>query len=264
MSNALQKQDIFSILNSNQTKGKLARLLPQGTRMDRFLQICFNEIRANPKLLNCRPESIVDAIGQTSRLGLDIGGTLGHAYLVPYGQECQFIIGYKGLKELAYRTGKVLSIEARTIYEHDFFEIEYGTNAHMIHKPTLVNQGRSIGYSAMATLENGTKIYGVLTMDDINRIKKNIQGLTNPKSSWHTHPDEMGKKTGVRAICKMLPQFSNNDLLQEAISLDEKGEIGMQDNSQVFDSTAEEVAQEDSYQEPQSKPQEIAAMLGGR
>ncbi len=260
MNQPLQKQDIFSILSSNQTKGKLTRLLPPGTRMDRFLQICFNEIRANPKLLTCRPESIVDAIGQTARLGLDIGGSLGHAFLVPYGQECQFLIGYKGLKELAYRTGKVLSIEARTVYENDFFEIEYGTNAHMIHRPTLIDQGRSIAYSAMATLENGTKVYGVLTKNDIERIKKSARNSSSPNSPWVTHEDEMSKKTAVRAICKMLPQFSNNDLLQEAISLDEKGEIGLQNNSQVFESTAEEYIPD----EPKSQPQEIAAMLGGR
>jgi recombination protein RecT len=251
----IKQTNALTLLNEKTTKGKLQRLLPPNTNMNRFLQICFNEIRNIPALLKCKPESVVDAIGQAARLGLEIGGTLGHTYLLPYGDTCQFIIGYKGLKELAFKTGLVSSIEARVVYENDHFDLEYGLEQRLIHRPVTKNRGKVDCYYGIATLKDGTKILEMLTLDDIDKIKNSSRSANSKHSPWYTHEEEMGKKTVIRRICKLLPQFSNNDLLQEAISLDEKAEIGMQDNSTAFTVDGEVI-------EPQSTEDQILEKLG--
>ena len=69
---------------------------------------------------------------QSSQLGLYVDGVLGHAYLVPYWngkekrREVQLIPGYKGLIDLARRSGSVESISARVVYKNDDFDFEYG------------------------------------------------------------------------------------------------------------------------------------------
>ena len=84
-----------------------------------WLYIVMTELRKTPKLLECDAASLMGSIGQVAQLGLEVGGLLGHAYLIPYGRECQLVIGYKGLMELARRSGQIKSIEARAVFEGD-------------------------------------------------------------------------------------------------------------------------------------------------
>ncbi|PMU49001.1 recombinase RecT, partial [Pseudomonas sp. GP01-A3] len=80
--------------------------------------------------------SLMSAVLQSVKLGLE-PGLFGQAYLIPYGKEVQFQIGYKGLIELAQRSGRISKIQAREVYEHDEFEVSYGIDDNIVHKPKL-------------------------------------------------------------------------------------------------------------------------------
>jgi recombination protein RecT len=95
----------------------------------------------NPKLLVCKPSSVVSSLTQAAQLGFtDVSGTLGQAYLVPYGNTCQLIIGYRGMLDLARRSGEIESVTARAVFQGDHFEIEYGDNERFAHRPAAEDE----------------------------------------------------------------------------------------------------------------------------
>lgn len=102
-------------------KKQLAAALPKHLTADRMARIAATEIRKNPELLRTTPESFMGAVMQGAQLGIELGSALGQAYLVPYGDTCQFILGYRGMIDLARRSGQVLSLNAYVVHERDDF-----------------------------------------------------------------------------------------------------------------------------------------------
>ena len=81
-----------------------------------------------------------------AQLGVEPNTALGQAYLIPYGNQCQFQLGYKGMLDLAYRTGEVRSITAEVVREGDVFEYELGLNPKLRHVPAQSGRGKAIYY----------------------------------------------------------------------------------------------------------------------
>src|SRR5262245_11420154 len=84
--------------------GQMNRALPrflagQGERLVRCLFTC---VQNGPKLLDCTPISLFGGVIQSGQLGLELGGPLGQAYLIPYGKSATFVLGYKGAVSLAF------------------------------------------------------------------------------------------------------------------------------------------------------------------
>src|SRR5262249_43177060 len=65
---------------------------------ERYMRLAVTEMRRNPALSKCDPYSVLGAAMVATQLGLEIG-PLGRAYLIPYGTECTFVPGWKGLSE---------------------------------------------------------------------------------------------------------------------------------------------------------------------
>src|SRR5690606_28083055 len=128
-------------------RAEIARALPRHMDPDRMLRIAMTVVRQTPDLQKCTVPSVLGALMQAAQLGLE-PGILGHCYLVPFrngrtGQhEVQFIIGYKGLIDLARRSGNIQSIAAHPVYENDLFEFEYGLNERLRHVPYYAREDR--------------------------------------------------------------------------------------------------------------------------
>src|SRR5690606_36094168 len=125
MSSALtikEKKDNFK-LTLNQKKDELSGVLPKHLQADIVINTIMVSLSKTPALLECTQASPYGSILQASRLGLMPDSILGQAYLIPYKVKgvmtCQFIPGYKGLVDLAYRSGKVKEIYAEPVYERD-------------------------------------------------------------------------------------------------------------------------------------------------
>ena len=86
---------------------------------------------------------------QAVQLGLE-PGLLGHCYILPYKREATFIIGYKGMIDLARRSGHIQSIYAHAVHENDEFEYELGLHPKLEHKPSHGDRGAFIGAYAVA------------------------------------------------------------------------------------------------------------------
>lgn len=184
-------------------KAEIARALPKHMDADRLTRIALTVIRTTPKLASCSTESLLGAVMTSAQLGLE-PGPLGHAYLVPYGNEVTFIVGYRGLIELARRSGNIESLVAREVYDGDTFEVEYGLEDRLVHKPLILgDRGRVVAYYAVAKYRGGGHTFLVMSRDDIE--KHRAKSASKNSGPWRDHYDEMAKKTCVRALAKYLP-----------------------------------------------------------
>ena len=89
---------------------------------------------------------------QAVQLGLE-PGLLGHCYILPYKREATFIIGYKGMIDLARRSGHIQSIYAHAVHENDEFEYELGLHPKLEHKPSHGDRGAFIGRMQLLILK---------------------------------------------------------------------------------------------------------------
>jgi recombination protein RecT len=159
-------------------------------------------IRQNPKLQTCRPESLLGALMTMAQLGLE-PGPLGEAYLVPFGEEVTFIPGYRGLIKLAWQSGQLRHIAAHVVYTNDVFDYSLGLEPTLVHRPTRGERGKAIYAYACATLLNGGSEFVVLTVDEVDAIRR--RSKTPNKGPWDTDWAAMARKTAVRQLIRWLP-----------------------------------------------------------
>lgn len=192
---------IFDVIQAGAKQ--FATALPKHINTDRFVRIAITTIRQNPKLAQCSQESLLGALMVSAQLGLE-PGTLGQCYLIPYGRECQFQIGYKGMIELLRRSGQLKDIYAYSVYENDDFEITYGLDRNLIHKPNLQNKGNFLGCYCVAILKDDTRAFEYMTKEEIEAHAKKFS-KTFGNGPWKTDFEAMAHKTVVKKMLKWLP-----------------------------------------------------------
>lgn len=206
---------------SDQFKKQLALAVPKHLNADRMARIAATEVRKNKALLNTEPTSFLGSVMQAAQLGLEPGSALGQAYLVPYGNQCQLIIGYKGMIDLARRSGQVLSLNAYAVREGDDFSFQLGLKPDIHHVPSLEADRikKPITYVyAVATLKGGGYQFEVMSRAEIEAVKAKAKS----KNIWNSYPEEMAKKTVIRRLFKYLPvsiealEITNADAKREA------------------------------------------------
>ena len=217
------KDQIAYLLQKKQ--GEIAKMLPRHLNVERLLKVAQIAATTTPALAKCDVASLVGAIGQCAQMGLEPNTVLGHAYLVPFntkrkdadGNEkwvnsVQVIIGYKGLIDLARRSGQIVSIAAHEVCEHDHFDMVYGLNEKLEHRPALGDRGEVIGFYAVAKLKDGGHSFEFMSLHQVEQIRNESQGYKQalkygkPQSHpWGAHFVEMGRKTVIRRLAKYLP-----------------------------------------------------------
>lgn len=209
-------------------RGAIAAVLPKHVTPDRLMKTALGAIRSTPALQGCTTESLFGALVQSAALGLEPNTVLGHAYLVPFWnkkkgrQDVQLIIGYRGLIDLARRSGQIVSIAAHVVHERDEFAVELGTDSRIVHRPNMVDdRGAAVAFYAVAQLKDGGVAFEVMSLRDVKAVAAATQskGESGP---WRDHFLEMGRKTVIRRLSKYLPLSIE---LATAVALDERTEI---------------------------------------
>ncbi len=221
-----------------QHKKAIQDALPKHITADRMIRIALTELRKTPRLQKCDPLSFLGAVVQASQLGLEPGGALGHCYLIPYGTECQLQIGYRGMVDLARRSGHVKRITATIINDCDEWEAEYGTINTLTHKkPRVFNKNAVMTHVyAVAEYPDGSCQWELMSKEEIEYIRDTYSSgyRRDPKTSpWTTSFDEMAKKTVVRRLFKMLPTSIE---MNQAITIDDDDD---QKNAKIIDANYE-------------------------
>lgn len=229
-------QTIAGLMADPKIKAQMALALPKHMTSDRLARIALTEIRKVPALAKCDQTSFLGAIMQCAQLGLEPGGALGHAYLLPFENrkkgitEVQFIVGYRGMIDLARRSGQIVSLTARTVHEHDEFSYQYGLNEDLKHVPATGDRGALLYVYAVAKLKDGGVQFEVMSRSDVDKVR--AQSKAGNYGPWQTHYEEMAKKTVIRRLFKYLPVSIE---LATAVTMDEKAESGVdQDNSSIL------------------------------
>jgi recombination protein RecT len=236
---------IAGLLTDPTIKAQMALALPKHMTADRLARIALTEVRKTPALGRCDQASFLGAIMQCAQLGLEPGGALGHAYLLPFENrkkqitEVQFIVGYRGMIDLARRSGQILSLEARAVYAADKFHVALGLNPDLTHEPAwdADDRGPLRFVYAVAKLKDGGTQFEVMSRAEIERVRsKSRAGQSGP---WVDHFEEMAKKTVIRRLFKYLPVSIE---LAGAVEQDERVDIDLpQDNPLTIDAETGEI-----------------------
>lgn len=211
-SNNVEKKTMQTYIKS--MEGEIAKALPAVITPERFTRMVLSAISVNPKLAECTPKSFLGAMMSAAQLGLEPNTPLGQAYLIPYKNkgidEVQFQIGYKGLIDLAYRSGEVEVVQAQIVYANDEFECQYGLEPKLVHKPADKDRGEPIKVYAVFKTKSGGYGFEVMSMDDVkNHAKKYSKAFASSFSPWATNFEEMAKKTVLKRVLKYAPMKSD-------------------------------------------------------
>jgi recombination protein RecT len=203
---------LASLLESR--REAMAMVLPKHLTAEKLIKVALVAVSKTPDLALCTRESVLQSVMTAAQLGLDCGGVLGSAYLVPFNKkakdgswrkECQLIIGYRGMVDLARRSGQISTIEARIVYQNDVFEVSYDIDGtKLVHKPQLDNDpGAFRLVYAVAKLRDGGTQFCLMTKAEVDAIR--TRAKAKDFSPWQTDYNEMAKKTVIRRLFKMLP-----------------------------------------------------------
>lgn len=215
---APEKKSMMDYVKAQEANIRAA--LPAYITPERFTRIIANAMNTNPELMTCSPRSFICAMMQAAQLGLEPNTPLGQAYLIPYntktGRMCQFQLGYRGMIELAYKSGKVASIQAHSVHENDFFHIVFGLEPKLIHTPQVKGErGKTYGFYAILTTTAGQSVFEYMSRDEVEaHAKRYSQAYDN--GPWKTAFDEMAKKTVLRRLLKSAPLSAEMKPILEA------------------------------------------------
>lgn len=210
-------------------KEAIKQALPGVMTPERFSRICATAVSSNPKLMEAvvrSPMTFLGGMMTLAQLGLEANTPLGQAYLIPFNNskniggkwvkvpEVSVQLGYKGLIDLAYRSGEVTIIQAHVVREGDLFEYEYGLDPKFKHVPAKSGRGKTIYYYAMFKTKSGASNFEVWSYEDMLTHAKKFSKSYNRKDNtfsgpWESDFDSMAKKTVVKAVLKYAPMKSD-------------------------------------------------------
>lgn len=220
-------------------RGEIAKALPSVITPERFTRMVLTALSTTPELAQCTPQSFLGAMMNAAQLGVEPNTPLGQAYLLPYRNkgvlEVQFQLGYKGLIDLAYRSGEVEVIQAHVVYANDTFEWEYGLEPKLRHIPAASNRGDAIKVYAVFKTKSGGYGFEVMSMDDVKaHAKKYSKAYSSGYSPWTTNFEEMAKKTVLKRVLKYCPMKSD---FVRAVAQDGTIKTSVSDDMSIIENT---------------------------
>ena len=215
-----------------QKKGALSSVLPKHLTSERVIKIALSAISRNPLLLECTQMSILHAVMFSCQYGLEIGGPLRHAHLVPFfnskikRREAIFIPGYEGIAHLVRKSEKIINVHPYVVHANDKFSMKIGTEAEIEHIPAITGElGEIIGYYSLATWVTGQRDFEFMTKAQVDKIKD--QAMANKANKdvgpWIEHEEQMGRKTVLKRHCHYLPLTKE---AASAVEYDNRIEVG--------------------------------------
>src|SRR3954449_9624688 len=209
-------------------KEQFAVAMPQGAEAEQLIRDAITAVRQTRNLDRCDAQSVLGAIMSCAQLGLR-PHVMGQAYVLPFwdgafqtvdengrprkgGYRAQFVPGYKGLIQLAYRHPLVATVIGRAVREGDSFEVDLGLDDRLVHKPNLdpdAVPGEDTHYYAMWKGEGGHGFW-VMTRGEARAYRdkyapRNKEGkIVGPWATDDAFPG-MAIKSCLRQLAKWMP-----------------------------------------------------------
>lgn len=215
-----QPQTIQQLMNSGAVMKKLNDVLGSEKKASSFVSSVISVTNGNSMLRNANPMTILGSAMVAATLDLPVVPTLGMAYIVPYKGQCQFQLGYKGLIELAERSGQFKNIIDEVVYEGQLIKKNKFTGEYEFDEDAKTSD-KVMGYMARMDLINGFSKTIYWTKDEVeNHARRFSQAFRGGKSSpWQSDFDAMARKTVLKALfAKYAPK---SVAIQQAIKFDQ-------------------------------------------
>jgi recombination protein RecT len=192
-------------------KNLIVKTLGSTQAASRLITALISTVSSNPQLSTCDPKDILYAAFYGESLGLLPLNQLGHYYIVPYfdkksqTHKASFQLGYKGLVQLAVKTGKYRTINATPIKDGELLSWNPATEEAKIE--FVIDQDQrdkltTIGYFASFELTNGFKKSVYWTRSQVERHAAKFSKSFGSSSSifWTDNFDAMARKTVLRSL----------------------------------------------------------------
>lgn len=229
------KAQLIELLKGSESR--LRNLLPKYMSPERMLSLVMLSVTRTPKLLECDPHTVLNSVMQAAQLGLEIGGPVPGAHLVPFYNsrrkvmECQMIPDFRGLIQLAVDTGSITSADPWLVYHGEKFIVRGGTNPGIDHEPdySIDRNPQAITHAYVVfTLPSGERKFHVMSRQEIDRVRGASKASdSGPWVDWY---DQMALKTVIKRGLKTVPMNPNSAearRLAMAIEADNRFESGV-------------------------------------
>jgi len=193
MTNELTHKQFF---NSPAVKQKFSEVVNGNGQQ--FVASLLSIVTNNNLLAKATNESIMTAAMKAAVLNLPIEPSLGYAYIVPYKNQAQFQVGYKGLIQLAQRSGQVTRLNAGEVYESQYKGFNPLTEDLEVDMTAIPKENEKDLEEIPANAKAALSIYPVETIDEVLAI-----ALENPPLGIEIVPSKavkVKKTTRAKAI----------------------------------------------------------------
>lgn len=217
---AQQPQSLQQLMNSGAVMKKLNDVLGSEKKAASFVSSVISVASGNPMLRNANPMTVLGSAMVAATLDLPVVPTLGLAYIVPYKGQAQFQLGYKGIIELAERSGQFKNIIDEVVYEGQLVSKNRFTGEYVFDEDAKKSD-TVIGYMARMDLTNGFSKTIFWTIEEVRQhATKFSQAFRSGRGTpWVTDFDAMARKTVLKALfSKYAPK---SIALQQAVKFDQ-------------------------------------------
>lgn len=237
MANELTHKQFF---NSPAVKQKFSEVVNGNSQQ--FVASLLSIVTNNNLLAKATNESIMTAAMKAAVLNLPIEPSLGYAYIVPYKNQAQFQVGYKGLIQLAQRSGQVTRLNAGEVYESQYKGFNPLTEDLEVDMTAIPKENEKVvGYFAFMRLANGFEKTVFWTKERVQAHgKKYSQSFSSKYSPWQSDFDAMARKTVLKHMLSTYAPLSTE--LQDAIVAD-NADSTISNKNEIKDVTQESVAE---------------------
>jgi recombination protein RecT len=254
-----------SVLNAPSVQSQFQNAL--GSNSNSFVASIIDLYNTDKSLQTCNPSQVVMEALKAAVLKLPINRALGYAYILPFKNKGvltpTFIIGYKGLIQLAMRTGQYRYINADVVYEGEIAGKDKLTGS--IDFTGQKKSDKVIGYFAHIELLNGFRKTLYSTVEEIAKHAKmyaptlkfskditveslaKLAGKEPTGIGWTNSFDDMAIKTVLRELLSKYGYLSIE--MQSAIVQDIETDIRAERDNAIQDVVAEEVSMEEAFVE---------------
>ena len=186
-----------SIIASDKIKARMNNLL--GKEAGTFLASALDLYTSDSKLSQCDATRVMAECMKAAALKLPVAKSLGFCYVIPYGNVPQFQLGYKGLLQLAQRSGQYKYLNADVVYEGEI--VHYNRITGMLEIAGEATSDKPIGYFAYFQLLNGFEKCVYWSREKVEaHAKRFSKAWSKADSPWHTDFDAMAIKTVLKAL----------------------------------------------------------------
>ena len=194
----------------------ISKTLPDYIDPDRFIRVALLAVTKNRAIWECSKESILLAVMESARVGLQIDNK--EATIIPYGGNAEFMPMAQGITRLMLRSPGLLKVETRVVREGDEFGYDYGLRPDLKHTPADKNGEITHAYAIMWR-QVTEPTFEVMTRDEIEDARNTSRARNSP--AWKDWYGEMARKVVLKRLAKyadLSPEASRAIAIDNAVT----------------------------------------------